>query len=820
MRYLVSIIIFTFVFSAGAAEISVKSLSGPPEDFSSKRLPTSMETRVASNILLLDQHIVSAQQHNRNVRTTSSSFSVNEGYGFSLMQVSSSYPDFGPSTITGPHGEVYVFDGVSIRCNSGLCDLDQAEVQMEAFTDRPGGIMIFSISGSEAVAGNWGVVIQDPVGLRTAIQMDSMIAYDENFIEVVIDPPECDENAIICPDICPIGQICECPTGQICIEPNFALVEGQTPRLSVFVSTNNKDGTQSEQLKTIALEKLNLTVVQADTRQIMHTESLTANRAAALPTNANGFTQIRLPELPAGQYSIRMDIAGEVEGLGFVERTAYYVLPIAEKKYEFTHATTTEVVDSDRLKINLELASFVNEHTHVYAYAEIWSKTGNKPIAWVGGMTYPELNNQTVSLPMMFDVRWLALANESGNQYVLRNIRIQDPETFAPIAQLAELPIDILQLPEKARLSANQVNVDESLYIGKGDISIPVPEIAVTSTTRNPIGNTGILLVHGWCSGDNGWPVSNFDDGLTAVFSDVDTSRSHDAFARRIRDQGDDFFTNSFSVVAHSQGGAAATHLRAFYNSGLDSSLAPRRIQSIGTPYNGTALMDLYVVTGPLSWLIGYIDGCEPQLNMTTVGSLLWRITIPNNVADDVFFYRTRHRRPSNFFQRLQFWRWHCGLPSFAIPGTDDGVVSTFGGSFARANDMGVTDGECHKRSRNGNTNQRRNLARNTIMDREGREPPPPPVIARCFVDAIWRNGGPNGLGYYEYWVDASNSVAGGFPIASYQFTNSGIVGIPSMSTRYGPLFPGLPGQATSYLVQVRVTDTAGRFANATCRVP
>lgn len=811
MKSLVGLALMIFMLSANAVEISVKSLSGPPEDFPNKHLPAAMDTRVASNILLLDQRTVAANQQRKNVRSTSNSFSVNTGYGFSLMQVSSSYPDFGPSTMTAPNGAVYSFDGISISCHFGACDLDQADLQMEAFTDRPGGVMVFSISGAEAVSGDWGLLVQDPVGLRTAIQMDTMISYDENFIEVIIDPIGCEDGAIICID--------PCPSDVDCIEPFLSLVEGQTPRLSVFASTGINNGNKRTNTIPIDLQKLDISITQSDTHQLVHQESLSAARVASLSLNNEGFNQIHLPVMAAGQYSIRLDVAGEVEGIGFIERTAYYVLPIAEKKYEFTQVVTTEVVDDSRLKINLGLTSFVNEHTHVYAYAEVWSHGGDKPIAWIGGMTYPEVTHRNVvSIPMMLDVRWLAIEGESGGQYTLRNIRIQDADTFVPIAQLSELPMHVQQLPIKASISRAQVIMDDSLYFGKGDITIPAPELEPgSSAVRGGVADSGILLVHGWCSGDGGWPVSQFNDGPTAVFSDENTSRSHDAFARRIRDQGDTFFSNSFSVVAHSQGGAASTHLLAFYNSGLDDSLAPRPIQSIGTPYGGTALMDLYIASGPLGWLVAIISGCEPQFNMTTLGSALWRSGIPDHIRDEVYYYRTRHRRPSNFFQRLQFWRWHCGLTSFAIPRTDDGIVSVVGGRFSRAHDLGITDRECHDKERNGNANQRLNLARNTIMDREGRErppPPPPPPHASCFVDSIWRPS----EGHFEYWVDARNSTQGAFPIANYQWTNNGVVGSPTSSTRFGPLLP-IPWQTTLYLINVRVTDTSGAFDDAMCIV-
>ncbi|GAB4185039.1 MAG: hypothetical protein Tsb002_08450 [Wenzhouxiangellaceae bacterium] len=91
---------------------------------------------------------------------------------------------------------------------------------------------------------------------------------------------------------------------------------------------------------------------------------------------------------------------------------------------------------------------------------------------------------------------------------------------------------------------------------------------------------------------------------------------------------------------------------------------------------------------------------------------------------------------------------------------------------------------------------------------------------ARCRVDAIWQSGGPTGEDYYQYWVDASGSIAGSSPIANYTWTISGTVGAPTTTSRVGPFSPGLPGQASSYVVSVKVTDTAGLNDSATCYIP
>ncbi|MEO1366484.1 MAG: hypothetical protein AAFX50_04870, partial [Acidobacteriota bacterium] len=211
---------------------------------------------------------------------------------------------------------------------------------------------------------------------------------------------------------------------------------------------------------------------------------------------------------------------------------------------------------------------------------------------------------------------------------------------------------------------------------------------------------------------------------------------------------------------------------------------------------------------------------CGPQFNLGTVGAALWQTGIPNWARDDVFYYRTRHRRPGNFWQRLQFWRWKCNIGSYVIPGPDDGVVADFQGAFGGANNMGITDGECHTGGMRY-ADQKDNVGRNDIMDREGRPDPPPPLTAVCRTLGTWRPGGPSGNGYWEYRVDASTSVPGANPITSYRWriAPSGF-GPWTSSSSIGPFFPGLPGQASNYFVQVQVRDSSGAIDGASCSVP
>lgn len=216
-----------------------------------------------------------------------------------------------------------------------------------------------------------------------------------------------------------------------------------------------------------------------------------------------------------------------------------------------------------------------------------------------------------------------------------------------------------------------------------------------------------ILLVHGYCSGTL-WPQGHFDDGPTVEFSDVNQNRSHNIFAQLIDQQGDAAVSGAYTIVAHSQGGAAALELYTHYWSGLDNSLAPRRIQTLGTPYWGTPL------AGLLAWIGQLFDAsCGANWNLTNFGSALWQATIPPSPRNQVHFATTAHGN---------WWIFEsiCHASSFILAGIDDGVVSVASGQLPGGNNRGMKRDWCHSASMVYGE-QYMDYGRNSEMDVYGR---------------------------------------------------------------------------------------------------
>ncbi|MCB1636956.1 MAG: conditioned medium factor, partial [Xanthomonadales bacterium] len=279
----------------------------------------------------------------------------------------------------------------------------------------------------------------------------------------------------------------------------------------------------------------------------------------------------------AGNYTVQVRIEGiGVDGLAYARSAEHLVPVIASDLRVLASAIQAKTIDDRRISIELPVSSR-QPLSHYRVYAELWANSGRQPVSWVAGMS--ELRDGKLTLGL--DAHWLAMAHANAG-LELRNLRIEDPDHFITMATVSALKLSIDQLPRAATEAV--LAIDEQMRFG------PRPRGIATEGV-----GTRLLLVHGYCSG-NVWGSQTGRFTNESVFLDLNQNRSHDEFARRIRDFGATW--NSFGVVAHSQGGAAATHLYTYYWSGLDNATGNRLIQSVGTPYQGTALAGNLAVLG------------------------------------------------------------------------------------------------------------------------------------------------------------------------------------------------------------------------------
>ena len=373
----------------------------------------------------------------------------------------------------------------------------------------------------------------------------------------------------------------------------------------------------------------------------------------------------------AGQYLVQITVRGvSPKGENFI-RTSEQLIQVLSGNARLGRSVETNLIDDTRLQINIPVSG-LDAGRKVIAYGEIWASNADGeeiPVAWISGMSVAEGRGRTVNLPVVFDGRWLSSANAKSG-FELRSVRIQDADHFVTLAEADEIALAIPAIPENADGFRGEPN--EEMRMGKRPENLPV---------ENAVGGK-LMLVHGYCAGGNPFPVSQFSNAI--AFSDPNQNRSHDQFANLIRNFGASY--PSFGIVAHSQGGAASLHLYTYYWSGLDSATGGSRlIQSVGTPYQGTALAGNLAALGSI-----FGAGCGTNANLTYSGAASWLSGIPSWARAKVHYSTTS-------FRDVWYAYDYCNIATdLFLSDPDDGVVDRAYAQIPGANNRGHKTGWCH----------------------------------------------------------------------------------------------------------------------------
>ena len=367
----------------------------------------------------------------------------------------------------------------------------------------------------------------------------------------------------------------------------------------------------------------------------------------------------------AGSYTAQVWARGVTPGGQAFLRTSQHLFPVIAAKAELGAQATANASDDVRLQIHIP-ARGLADGAVVRGYAEVWGVNAAgqpAPAAWIGGLSQVNKGQAT----FVFDTRWLGYAGVSG-KLELRQVRLQDNDTGIPLATRDHMTLNTSSLPKAATRSVGAIT--QEMLMGQRPAVAPK---AATSGGK-------LMLVHGYCS-EGVWPTYDFTD--YAVFQDYNQNRSHDEFARLIRDFGDQF--SSFGVVAHSQGGDASLHLYTYYWSGLDYSSGDRLIQSVGTPYQGTALAGDLALLGEI-----FGAGCGYNWDLTYDGSSLWLAGIPSWARNRVHYWTTSDEDV--------WWRWdYCSAATdIVLDDPEDGVVERWAGQLSGGHNHGHKEGWCH----------------------------------------------------------------------------------------------------------------------------
>lgn len=367
-----------------------------------------------------------------------------------------------------------------------------------------------------------------------------------------------------------------------------------------------------------------------------------------------------------GKYLAQITVRGVTpDGNEFI-RTSEHLIEVASTSVRINKIVSANMIDDTRFRIALNVNG-LRAGQKVIGYAEVWGNDENgneRAIAWISGMALTERKS---IVPMTLDSRWIARSNAKGT-FELRNVRIQDPDTSIVLASSDRLPLPYISIPKFESAAIETITDD----MRKG--------VRPAQTINEAVGGK-VMLIHGYCSGGNTFPTSQFTN--YAVFSDPNQNRSHDQFAQRILNYGAQF--PSFGAVAHSQGGAASLHLYTYYWSGLDYATGSRLIQTVGTPYQGTALAGNLALLGQI-----FGAGCGANNDLSYSGASAWLAGIPTWARAKVYYYSTS-------FTDV-WWRYdYCNIATdLFLSDPDDGVVERAKAQLSSANNMGHKTGWCH----------------------------------------------------------------------------------------------------------------------------
>ncbi len=375
-----------------------------------------------------------------------------------------------------------------------------------------------------------------------------------------------------------------------------------------------------------------------------------------------------------GQYLAQVEVHGKGKDGAPLVRTTEHVIPVVARSIELTGSrayASADVEATGRFLVSVPVSER-GDGRHYRVYAELWGTDASGrsvAAAWLGGMATPAYGQIKLGL----DTRWLARAEIAG-PFELRAVRLEDPDHFVTVARADRLALSLPDVDSRSKTDLGLIDDAMRMGIKPAELEQRAGE-AMEGIGRR------LLLVHGYCSGGV-WPAAQF--ATSSTFLDANQNRSHDAFARLIRTFGSTW--NSFGIVAHSQGGAAALHLYNYYWSGLDNATGSRLIQSVGTPYQGTNLAGILAAIG--SW---FGAGCGTNDNLSYSGAASWMTGIPTTSRAKVNYYTTA-------FRTTNWWtNDYCHAASdLVLSDPEDGTVERAYAQLPGAVNRGHVTGQCH----------------------------------------------------------------------------------------------------------------------------
>lgn len=397
----------------------------------------------------------------------------------------------------------------------------------------------------------------------------------------------------------------------------------------------------------------------------LHDDGLHADGAAL-----DGVFGAWLPDDVAGTVRARVELSGLTRDRRRFARAVPLSFEVHEPRVEFSGALRASELDGGVIEFGLGVTGSAVGERVLFA-AELWGRDAlghPVPICWLARIQEPALGGVGPELRLRLDPRWFEYSG-AGGDLELRNVRAQDPDSFAVLAswERADVPFRAPRASGPLPAPAASNTSPGWAALGGGGGQLP----ATQSVQLAPF-YPALMLVHGYCSSGSIWPAADFTQPKLE-FLDPNANRTHDQFAQLLWQRAQSAGLASFGVVAHSQGGPAALHLLTYYTSALDFASGGRRIQSLASPYLGTPLASLGAFA------------CGTNNNMTPSGAAAWLAGIPTWARAEVYTWTTANSGAACNF-----------LTGLLLADPEDGTVEKTRSELPGGNNMGHTVGWCH----------------------------------------------------------------------------------------------------------------------------
>jgi len=320
------------------------------------------------------------------------------------------------------------------------------------------------------------------------------------------------------------------------------------------------------------------------------------------------------------------------------------------------------------------------------AYTEVYGKDSEGKevaICWLSALVNPTESYGSKTVSLSLDRSWIIKAGAKA-PFVLKNTFLQDAYVHVLLSSVESMPVvmpgyvhdRIHRLPHLPNME-----ISEEMTVGVRPV-MNVSQVEVAAPT--------LMLVHGYCSSTN--PFKDSASNIytnAAYFLNKDGNLNNQRFSELVDTYADSLNMNSYSIVGHSQGGMVGLHMLNYFFSGMDQPTTGRRIQSIGTPYQGCTAAGSAANLGK-----AFGVGCGTNTDLSVDGAKLWLsgITAANQLQ---VYYATTTYQQGNFFGD------YCNMAINAIlqwpnDGTTEFKYASLPKAATQPNNLGNTQKWCH----------------------------------------------------------------------------------------------------------------------------